>query len=134
MAEMSLNDPLSGEEIKKILLQRIKDQLDRDCTLQNDLSYPSFSMIFEINIKYARAAVPSTLVWGKVDGELEKPSDQALEEVAENVKASYESGPPNVARQEHDLPIPVMVSTPSGPQRRKVHFERAQAAPKEVSK
>jgi len=133
MAELTLNDPLSGSEIKKIILQRIENALNKDCTLQDDLSYPSFSMIFEINLKYARASVPSTLVWGKVDGELEKPLEGEMEEIIESVKASYESGPPNVARQEHDLPIPVMVSTPSGPQRRKVHFERA-IEKKEVSK
>jgi len=120
-AELSLNDPLSGGEIKEIILAVIKKRLDGDCTLMGGLAYAGFSATFDIKIGYLRSLTKPTLIWGDAgqitDGEVESAG-------ATTVADTYVSPSPNVARQDHDLPIPVMVQTPKGPERRRVRIEK----------
>lgn len=123
MAEKSLNDPLSGAEIKAIILDEIEKRLNGDCTLGNDLAYAGFTAKFEVKISYLRSLVKESLVWG---GALQNPpADVEVEEAGKTAIADvYVSPAPNVARQAHDLPIPVLVQTPTGAERRRVHIER----------
>ena len=113
MSEKSLADPLCGSEIKQIILDEIEKRLNGDCTLGDDLAYAGFTAKFEIKVSYLRSLVKESLVWG---GAQAAPADPAtVELVQEHVVADvYISPAPNVARQEHQLPIPVMVQTPPG--------------------
>lgn len=118
--DKTLNDPLSGEEIKEIILQRISAALDKNSTLTRDISYAGFGLKFAVEITFARSLTKNTIVWG----EEPIPAEQVTASARE--AGEYDAnGSPNVVRQEHDLAIPVMVSTPNGPQRRKVRFSEA---------
>jgi hypothetical protein len=120
--ELTLNDPLCGAEIKQIAVQKFADALDRDCTLVDDLTYPGFTIDFEARIHYMRSITSGTLVWGKGQaGEVPKDGEP------ETIKGTYVAVAPNVAREENNLPIPVMVQTPSGPKRQKVRFQKPES-------
>lgn len=116
--EQVMNDPLCGAERKMIIMARIADALDKDCTLVDDITYADFGFSFEIKIHSPRSPSADTLMWA--DG-------LKGAEVTGTVKGEYLNDQPNVARNEHDLPLPVMVQTPSGPQRRKVRFQKPEA-------
>lgn len=106
-------------------MQEIEKRLNGDSTLQNDLTYSGFAAHFDIKIRFSRSLTKETTVWGHTDV---LPEVKALgeHEVVEGprIVGDYESTAPNLERQSHDLPIPVMVSTPSGLERRKVRIER----------
>lgn len=122
MPTTSLNDPIDGAELKQIILHRIAAALDKDCTLVNDVAYAGFGLKFEINLTFKRSRTPGTLIWGSTtSGGL---TATTTEEVITppQVAGEYETDSPNTAREEHDLPIPIMVKTPSGQERRKIHI------------
>lgn len=117
--EKSLNDPLSGEEVKAIILQRVSDAMERDTTLYNDLAYAGFSARFECKITFLRSLTKPTLIWADdVQGEGEPDGGTS-------VAMDFQTDQPDVARQEHNLPVPVMQQTPSGPKKVKVRIEKA---------
>ena len=124
--EQVLNDPLAAEEIKAIILAKIEEAMNRNSTLVDDLTYAGFRVKFDINIGFIRSMTPGTLVWG-VDSKGEQQGD--VEPLA--ASGEYESDPsPNKTREDNDLPLPVMVQTPSGPQKRRVRIQNAKAAAK----
>jgi len=120
MAEKTLNDPLADFEIKDIICAEIRKRLDGDCTLMGGQAYAGFTAKFDIKINYIRSLTPPTLVWGVLGT---KAEGEPAGEIA--VADTYTSGAPNVERQDHNLPIPVLVQTPTGPVRRRVHVEKA---------
>lgn len=108
--EKTLNDPLSGAEIKEIATCKFREALDRDCTLTDDKTYPGFHLKFEATISYLRqTAEQPTMMWG------------------ETAVGEYRIESPNQAREDHDLPIPVVVQTPTGEKREKVKFMKREA-------
>jgi hypothetical protein len=119
MATVSENDPIDGGELKKIILERISNALDRDCTLTNDIAYAGFQLDFQITLGYKRSKTTGTLVWGNT-GE----GDGGLPDAIETAKDHYESDSPNTAREAHGLPVPVMVATPAGMEKRRIHVNR----------
>jgi hypothetical protein len=127
MATTSLNDPIDGAELKAIILERISRALDKDCTLANDVAYAGFSLGFEINIKFLRSKTIPTLIWGGAQEGVAAVGDDV---VKETLTDTYATDSPNTAREAHSLPVPVMVQTPTGPQRRKLHVNPRQGAAK----
>lgn len=132
MPTQSLNDPIDGAELKQIILHRIAAALDKDCTLVDDIAYAGFCMTFNVKIAYKRSKTADTTIWGGMNGgpepiqpgqniNLEKGDEMA------DLTDTYESDSPNTAREEHDLPIPIMVKTPSGSERRKIHINPPKA-------
>ena len=117
--EVSLNEPLSGAEIKEIIIQRITEALNRNCTLTDDIAYPGFWMKFQIDLKYTRSTTEKSLVWGENQQGTVGPDDQV-----EGFTEEYSTDSPNTARQDHDMGVPVLVQTPEGPKRRKVKFQK----------
>ena len=118
--ETSLNDPLAGAEIKNIILSKVSDALDRDLTLGDDIAYAGFIVKFEAKIGFVRSTTFPTMVWG-VEAKGETPT------AVETITVEYQTDSPNRAREENNLPIPVMVQTPSGPRREKVRFQKPAA-------
>ncbi len=112
MPQSTLNDPLDGTEFIDIVLTRIRRALEADSVIGKDTEHPRFS--FEIKIKFPAEHTKETLVWGK-EGTI------SLAEPIEMITDSYASDSPNRSREDHNLPIPVMVQTPSGPEKRKIH-------------
>lgn len=119
--EVSLNDPLSGAEIKAICVQKFSDALDRDTTLVGDITYPGFSLSFSAHLKYLRSTTAGTMVWADTTTGEAPAGDSVATDV---VQGEYATDSPNTAREENDLPLPVMVQTPSGPKRQKVKFAK----------
>ncbi len=124
MSELTLRDPLNSAEIVEILLQEIENRLKADSTLTSDITYSGFQANFEIKLKLQRPVPVSTLVWGEAGTPI-SPENGPTIDSGEVVKGEYEAGPPNVERQSHNLPVPVMIQTPTGPVKKKVHIERA---------
>jgi hypothetical protein len=122
MAERTLADPLSGQEIKAIILDEIEKRLNGDCTLGNDLAYAGFTAKFEIKVSFVRSLVKESLVWGNAAKAPDAEPVEAAGEAA--ITDAYTSQSPDVERQEHGLPIPVIVQTPTGPVRKRVQIER----------
>ncbi len=123
MSEKTQNDPLCGAEIKQIILDVVEKRLNGDCTLGDDLAYAGFTAKFEIKISYLRSLVKESLVWGNASV---SAGDNPVEEAGEtSMFEVYVAPAPNVARQEHNLPIPVLVATPTGSIRKRVMIERA---------
>lgn len=110
----SLNDPIDGAELKAIILQRISAKLDQDCTLGDDIAYAGFALNFTVNLKFKRSKTADTLVWGDIS------EGEAADTPTAPIADSYESDIPNQARDDHDLPIPIMVKTATGMERKKV--------------
>lgn len=130
--EKTLNEALSGSEIKEIILQEIEKRLDGDTTLENDLAYAGFSMQFDIKINFLRSLTKPTQVWG-AGGSFQEPiKPEDIESTANVVDSHVSADSPDIERQNHDLPIPVMVQTPSGMERTKVHIGRGPGRPPKV--
>jgi hypothetical protein len=116
--EISLNDPLTGAEIKSIMVAKFEEALGRNCTLMDDLTYAGFDFTFEAKVGFLRSPTAGTLAWG---------AEKAGEAVTghETLTAAYQTDSPNATRLEHDMLQPVLVSTPEGMRRRKVKFQKA---------
>lgn len=119
MADRTLNDPLSGAEIKAILVARFSALLDNDSTLSDDIAYAGFRSDWLVNITFLRSETPGTMSWGTanegtVDGENE----------FESLTDAYTTDSPNAAREDHDLGLPVLIQTPAGAERRIVRRGR----------
>jgi hypothetical protein len=119
----TLNDPISGEELKSILVQRFRALLDRDSTLINDIAYAGFESALVLNLKYKRSRSPGTLIWAN-DSQGDMSDDGDL--IHDTLKDDYETDSPNEARDDHNLPIPTLVQGPNGPERVKVHIPEGQ--------
>jgi hypothetical protein len=116
--EKSLNEPLSGEEIKDVICQRIRQSLDKNSTLADDVAYPGFGVDFGITITFTRSPTSGTQAWGRFgEGEPGKDADQ--------IHGNYQTDHPDLARQDHDMEIPVMAQGPAGPVKKKVKIEKA---------
>lgn len=119
--ETSLNDPLSGAEIKQMILDDVSISLDKNTVLTDDIAYAGFSHTFECKVKLLRSPTPQTLAWGSGGaGEVE-----GGEETTVTAEAANES--PNAARIAHELPVPVLTQGPNGPTRRKVKAPHVKA-------
>lgn len=128
MATLTENEAITGSELKEIIMQRISKAMDRDCTLTDDIAYAGFALDFQINMKFLRSKTDKTLVWGNEVELAQGMGKEALVDLAAapsvQVTDKYESDSPNMAREEHDLPIPVYVNTANGPERRKIHVNK----------
>jgi hypothetical protein len=122
--ELTLNDPLSGAEIKEIIRQKVSQALDRDCHLVDDVQYPGFTLKFTGEIQFVRSPVGGTIIWTEHRQGLTVNGGPDTEAVVDSLTAAYATDSPNKAREESNLPLPVMVQTPSGPQRQKVKFQK----------
>ena len=124
--EQVLNDPLAAEEIKAIVIARIEDAFSRNQALIDDVTYAGFRVKFDIKFEFVRSAVPGTLVWGEAS-----KGDLTDAVPGEGVAGEYASDPsPNKTREDNDLPLPVMVNTPTGPQKRRVRIQNAKVQKK----
>jgi len=125
MAEKTLNEPLTGSEIKQILLHQIDQRMNGDSNLLDDIAYAGFSATFEIKLSFVRSLTPPTLIWGSAKVTPDPIAIPSTEPAGDSVvSGDFKTDQPDLARQDHDLPIPVLAQTPSGVERRKVRIER----------
>lgn len=105
--ETVLNKPLSGEEVKLIILDKFKLVLDGDQRLSNHFAFPAFSFHGDIAI----------VLQGAVHENVDRTVDGGIGSVADtpDAPAQYvtthvemENMPPNQARVESGLGVPVL--------------------------
>ena len=119
MAIETANEPLSGSEIKEIMMKRFRELLDKDCTLHDDLQYPGFDFKLTAMIRFHRSHTTSTLVWtDQHEGEQIDGGDPETE--TDNLADTYTTDSPAEARDDHNLPHTVYVPGPNGPEKQKI--------------
>lgn len=124
MPQPTLNDSIDGGEFKQIVLKRIGEAMDRDSVIGQDIEHPRFR--FKIEVQFPGAHVKETLVWGQEGATLTE------EDNVQTVVDSFESISANQTREDHDMPVPVMIQTPNGPEKRRIHVNPTR--PKSTSK
>ncbi len=113
MPQPTLNDPLDSAEFIDVALARIRRAMEADSVIGKNVEHPRFS--WEFRAKFPAEHTKETLVWGQVGAPF-APGEEVVE-----ITDTYSSDSPNRTREDHNLPIPVMVQTPSGPEKRKIH-------------
>jgi hypothetical protein len=106
--EEVLNLPLETEEIIEIVLQRIKARMQANCHFSSAVTYNAFSADVTINFRLNDMNFgKTTLVWDKIELGEKVPAEAPVETVSEKIESGDS---PNAARQDADLPVPVLVT------------------------
>ncbi len=114
MSELTLAQPLSGEEIITSLVEKVRDKLRQDCYLSGTTAYESFEADILIKVRMVDCGrIPEVAV------EVHEQSETAINENDENfalneMDVHLSSAPPNQVRQEAGLPIPTLVEGADG--------------------
>jgi hypothetical protein len=111
MPEKVLPLPLSGEEVRKAVLDRIDQSLQKDCYLSPNAAYDWFSA--EIKLKLMLHDVGRT---AEVEQTVAVFAGEEPEEGAEGVEGeiTMEAKPPNEVRVETGQEVPVLAKSPEG--------------------
>jgi len=122
MAEETLAQPLSGEEVVEAVLYRVREMLLKDCFLNPVVAYESFEAEIHVKLKLKDCGrEPEVRISAKVESETAVSEDAALEEA----EAHLYSQPPNQVRMETGQAIPTLVETPEGRREiKKIHYTR----------
>jgi len=113
--ERALNMPLNGNEVKEIILAKIRETLDRDGRLNEYLAFPAFRFTADIAIVLAGAIhseVARTVTGGEGDVEAQtgKPNVHAVSHT------EGQEQPPDIARRDAGLGVPVLSRDEKGRQ------------------
>lgn len=111
--EQVLNNPLSGEEVRRIIMVKIGEMLTMDSRLAGHMAFPAFAAKVTIAIQLEGAVHP------KVDREIdikagnpgEDPNRAATYAVVETEMTPM---PPNEARVDAGLGVPVLTHDEKG--------------------
>ena len=112
MPERVLANPLSGEEIRKAILDKISQRLERDCYLSPNLAYDFYECRVSISLtahdvgRAAEVKVEETITEGT------RPEDAALEAADSEFEIDRQS--PNEVRVESGQPVPVLTRDGKG--------------------
>lgn len=114
MSELTLAQPLSGEEIITALVEKLRDKLRSDCYLSGTTAYESFEADIKVSVRMVDCGrIPEVAV--EVHEKSENPIDETNENFAlEQMDIHLSSAPPNEVRQEAGLPIPTLVEGADG--------------------
>ncbi len=113
--EVAVAEPLSGTEVVEAVLNRVRDQLRRDCFLSPNSAYEYFTAEVRIKVKAIdvgrEADVDKTVVvtLGKAP---EDPNDPRLETVS--AESDMERQAPNIVRRQAGLSVPVQTEDGTG--------------------
>lgn len=128
MADKSLPDPLSGEEIIVDLAAQIADTLRRDSRLSRNLAYERYGARVRIHL-YAEDLGERTEV--QVDAKLGEPIPDGAEE--EVIDLDVTPAPPNAVRERSEQEVPVLTRSATGkPAIKRVRYasKKPKASPK----
>jgi hypothetical protein len=112
MPEQTLALPLSGAEIKEILINNFRIALDKDCYLNDTASYSWIRGSVSVKLEANDSGI--TAITREVPFEAGDP-EAAGEKTGVRVDLTFVEEPPNVARVNNDLPVPVEQSSPGKP-------------------
>lgn len=114
MSELTLAQPLSGEEIITSLVEKIREKLRSDCYLSGTTAYESFEADISIKVRMVDCGrIPEVAV------QVHEKSENLINENDENfaleqMDIHLTAAPPNQVRQEAGLPIPTLVEGADG--------------------
>jgi hypothetical protein len=114
VSEITIAQPLSGEEIIDSVLDKIRQKLRQDCYLSPMLAYESYEADITVKIKSVDCGRIA-----EVETHVQESSEHPVNERSENfaldeMDLHLESRPPNQVRQEAGLPIPTLVEGADG--------------------
>ena len=114
MSEMTIAQPLSGEEIIESLLDKLRQKLRQDCFLSPMMAYESYEADITIKIKSVDCGrIPESTA--EIHEQSENPVDEKSENFAlDQMDIHLAAAPPNQVRQETGLPIPTLVEGADG--------------------
>ena len=109
--ETVINKPLSGTDVRRIILSKLETVLATDSRLSDFVAFPAFSFKLDIAIILAGAAEPHDKINREITGgqnerELTDNPDQAATIVTQHLEQG--PMPPNQARVDAGLGVPVL--------------------------
>ena len=124
MTEQVLNKPLSGEEIRQMIVNQVVKMLAGDIRLAGHHAFPACSFNVKIHLELAHSQL------SPVDREISggvgtMPAPQPDWPVTPVMDETVPEMPPNEARVENDLPVPVLTKDDKcRPVEKKVKYSR----------
>lgn len=120
--ETVLNNPLNGEEVREIILIKIHDALLADCRLADYIAVPNFRFRADI------AIILNGAVQNEVAVTVEAGTKSLVDESTASAITAHvqqEEMPPNIARVDAGLGVPVLTSDEKGrPVERTVKYDK----------
>lgn len=110
MPEQTLALPLSGAEIKEILLNNFRIALDKDCYLNDTASYSWMRGKMSLELELNDSGITATTREMPFEaGDVEVTAEK---KTGVRVDFTLNAEPPDTVRANNDLPVPVENSTP----------------------
>ena len=111
MAEQTLNNPLSGLEVRKAILDRLELQMSRDCNLNANSAFDWFSadVVVKVNLHDAGVHVQSDF-----DVAAQAGTDPNGDYRAEATVFTMDAATPNEVRIESGQEVPVETKDEEG--------------------
>ena len=112
MLEKTIAKPLSGLEVKEAILDRIRKQMNADCTLRDIEAYGAFSFYctLTVNFQTLGATKATSIELTGIEGEV----DPEIPEESETITATDVERPPNEVRRDSGQGIPVLTKDEHG--------------------
>lgn len=127
MPERVLSTPLSGLEIRKAILDRIGNSLNKDCYLSENLAYDYFTATVKISVKCHDVGRAATVEQEITVSQGEVSDDVHLEEA--EAEFDMEAQPPNEVRVESGQDVPVLTKGTDGhPEIKGIRYSKKQLA------
>jgi hypothetical protein len=104
--EQVINKPLTGEELKRIVLNKLADKLNGDTRLADYIAVPSFQFRLDL-VMMLNGAVHDD-IRHTVEGKQGKVDEDASDLRAESLHIEQGEMPPNEVRVDAGLEVPVM--------------------------
>ncbi len=125
MAEKVLPLPLSGEEVRKAILDRVDQSLAKDCYLSPNLSYDFFDCTVKIECHLHDVGRTDEVNQTVAVSAGEEPEGGSAEVASEFI---IESAPPNEVRVATGQPVPVLSKDTDGrPEIKRIKYARKHA-------
>jgi hypothetical protein len=104
--EKVLNLPLSGEEVRNAILDKLSRKLEKDCFLSPNTAYDWFTANIDISIHLHDVARDATVQAEVLHTAGEIPEGVEIRSVNDNFEIGI--APPNEIRVETGQPVPVL--------------------------
>lgn len=127
--ETVINKPLGGNEVRRIILNKLETAMAGDCRLQEFLAFPAFQFKLDLAIVLAGAAEPHDKLNYEVAGSggdiKVLTDDPGQESHVVTVHVEDYPKPPNEARVEAGLGVPVLTRDERGREvEREIQFQK----------
>jgi hypothetical protein len=113
--EQVLNKPLSGHEVRKIIVSKLEQVLAGDSRLSEFVAFPSFQFRLDLALVLTGAPEPHDKIERVIEGGVgDVTSDPNLPATAITHSLSQDKMPPNEARVDAGLEVPVLTRDEKG--------------------